>query len=94
MAPVTFYDFKHLPGYPSTFALPLKEGHVLKVVKFDESAEYGYGYAVRLCVTAPNGEVGEEEVIAGYFDGFGMEDRPNDVIHDIRKYLNLTGYRS
>lgn len=89
MDPVTFYDFKRLPGSPATFELPLKEGHTLRLVKFDESAEYGYGYSVRLVV----GEQ-EEEVIAGYYSGFGMEDRPEDVIHPIRQYLHLTGYRS
>jgi hypothetical protein len=89
MAPVTFYDFTHLPGYPSTFALPLKDGKALHCIKFDEDAERGYGYTVTLVT-----EGKEAEVFTGYYDGFGMEDRPFDVIHAIREYLRVNGLQS
>jgi len=89
MAPVTFYDFKHLPGYPSTFELPLKEGHALHLVKFDEDAQEGYGYAISILIGGK-----EAATFSGYYSGFGMEDHPDDVIHAIRNYLSLTGYRS
>lgn len=94
MAPVTFYDFKHLPGYPSTFALPLKDGKALHCIKSDEDAEKGYGYSVHLLTPSADGGVATKEVMNGYYDGFGMEDRPFDVIHAIREYLRVNGYRS
>ena len=48
------------------------------VVKNDEDVDLGYHYTVT---------VGGVERLSGWFDGFGCEERPNDVTHAIRRLV-------
>ncbi len=83
MDPVTFYSFNRLPV---TFELPLKNGSALRLVKFDESMDKGYGYSIRLVTDGK-----EHEEFSDYYTSFGMAHNPGDVIHAVREYLTLSG---
>jgi hypothetical protein len=79
---VTFESFTHINCRIPTWEMPLPNGKVLQVQKFDEDEEHGYGYVI----SEVDG-IHSKEVTRGYFDGFGCDDRPGDVIHTIRLFL-------
>ena len=80
---ITFESFKRIEGTKlPTWELPLSRGAAIRVEKFDEDAEQGYGYTI---YRVAHGYACK--VTSAYFDGFGNDDRPGDVIHTIRLML-------
>lgn len=66
-----------------TWDLLLPNGTVLRVVKNDEDCDCGYHYTLSVV------KDGNQTIInEGWFDGFGFDDRPNDIIHSIRAYIS------
>jgi hypothetical protein len=81
--PITFDSFTRVNCKAPTWVMPIPGGNkMLQVTKFDEDEEKGYGYII----SELDGDK-VREVTRSYFDGFGMDDRPGDVIHTIRLFL-------
>jgi hypothetical protein len=77
IAPTEVNGFGECPTF-----VYVKNGRSILVQKMDETEEMGYSYRISL---ARDGCLLHRE--DGWFDGFGNEDRPNDVIHAIRKIV-------
>jgi hypothetical protein len=80
-------NFDSFTMYSRVWELPLGDNllryKALQIQKVDEDPDKGYCYGIWL-VTATGDLV---QVGLGWFDGFGCEDRPNDVIHFVRAYV-------
>jgi hypothetical protein len=85
---VGFYDFCQISptevngfGECPTFVY-VKNGRSILVQKMDETEEMGYSYRISM---ARDGAMLYRK--DGWFDGFGNEERANDVIHTVRRLL-------